>query len=77
MKVREEFSLCAEGNGVGVGTPAAPKDWFAIVSKVKVVVAPVDEGINGGEPGFAEDKVVVGKGVSECIEFIRVGVAVD
>jgi hypothetical protein len=77
VKVREEFSLYAKGNGVGVGTTAAPKDGFAIMDKVKVIVAPVDEGVNGGELRFAKDEVVVGEGVGECIEFVEIGVAVD
>jgi hypothetical protein len=77
VKVREEFSLCAKGDGVGVGTTAAPKDGFAIVGKVKVIVAPVDEGVDGGKPRFAKNEVVVGEWVGECIEFVGIVVAVD
>jgi hypothetical protein len=50
VKVREDISLCAKGDAVGVGTSAAPKDGFVIVHEVKVVVAPVDEGVNCDEP---------------------------
>jgi hypothetical protein len=78
VKVREEFSLCPKGDGgVGVGTTAAPKDGFAIVGEVKVVVAPVNEGVDGGKPRFVKDEVVVEEGVGECIEFVGILVAVD
>ena len=77
MEVREELSLRAKGDGVGVGTSAAPKDGFAVVGEVKVIVAPVDERVDCGEPWFTKDEIVVREGVGECIEFIRVVVAVD
>jgi hypothetical protein len=77
VKVREEFSLCAKGDGVGVGASATPEDGLAIVVEVEVVVAPVDEWVDCGEPWFAKDKVVVGERVGECIQFVRVVVAAD
>jgi hypothetical protein len=55
----------------------APKNRVAIVSEVEVIVMPVDERVNVGEPWFAEDEVVVGEGVGECIKVVRVVVAAD
>lgn len=75
--MREKFSLCAKGDGVGVGTSAAPKDGFAIMVEMKVIVAPVDEGVDCCKPWFSKNKVIVGQGVGECVECVRVVVAVD
>lgn len=47
MKVREEFPLCASGDGVGVGTTTAPENSVSIVGEVKVIVSPVDERVDG------------------------------
>jgi hypothetical protein len=77
VKVGEEFSLCAEGDGVGGGTTTAPKDSVAIVMKVKVVCSPVDERVDGGQPWFPENEVVVGEWVDECIQSVGVVVASD
>ena len=45
----------AESNGVGVSTTTAPKNCVAIVVEVKIVGAPVDIGIDGGQSGFSKD----------------------
>lgn len=44
-----------EGDGVGVSTTTAPKNCVAVVGKVKVVCAPVDEGVDGGQPRLSKD----------------------
>lgn len=59
VKVGEEATVGTEGDGVGICTAAAPKDSFAVVSEVQVVVPPVDKGVDGGQPWFAQDEIVV------------------
>lgn len=77
VEVREETALRTESNRVRLSTTTAPEDSAAVVGEVEVVVSPVDERVDSGEPGFAEDEVVVGEGIDECFEVVGVVVAVD
>ena len=77
MEVREESAFGVEGDGVGVGTSAAPEDRLAIVGEVEVIGPPVDEGVGGSQPRFPENEIVVGEWVNEGIEVVGVVVASD
>ena len=75
MEVTEETTLGPKGNRVGLCTTAAPKDFFVVMGEVEIVISPVDIGIDVGQPGFAEDEMVVVEGVDKGIEFVIVVVA--
>ena len=45
--------------------------------KVEIVGAPIDVGINIGEPRFAENEVVFLKGINKGVEVFRISVALE
>jgi len=77
VKMTEKATLGSKGNRTGLCTTAAPKDSFVVVGEVEIIVAPVDLGIDVGQPGLAEDEMVVVEGVDESIEFVVVIVPSD
>jgi hypothetical protein len=69
--------LCAGSDGIGGSASTAPEDWFVVVDEMEVIISPIDEWVNGGEPGFTEDQVVIGEGVGKGTEFVEVVIAAD
>jgi hypothetical protein len=66
------------GSDRGSGsTTTSPKDLLAIVCKVEIICSPVDRRVDGSEPGFTEDEIVVLERVEEGIKIIRVLVSGD
>jgi len=47
------------------------------MGEVEVVGSPVDGRVDGSQPGFAEDEVIVGEWVDECIKIVGIVVAGD
>jgi len=77
VKVTEKTTLRPKSNRLGLCTTATPKDFFVVVGEMEIIVSPVDVGIDVGQPGFAENEMVVVEGIDEGIEFVIVIVAGD
>jgi len=77
VKVTEKTTLRPKSNRLGLCTTATPKDFFVVVGEMEIIVSPVDIGIDVGQPGFAENEMVVVEGVDESIEFVVVIVPSD
>lgn len=68
MNVGEKEAASSCGNGGRVEPRALPVDVNSVVADAKVVCSPVDEGINLGQPWFAQEEVVFLQGINNGSE---------